>query len=168
MPMSKYEAQARRFLVRFNLRLDVKEGNGKCPVWDAKKCKQGQHEHGQHYEVTLQRLRFKTIMLSETGMCPNGHKDCLSARCYLDKGRPSNLVFDFWGSIHDAEEGKAPSAYDVLACIGGDIQTSEDADEVAEDMGGMKPSQAFACVEWGKKLRAFFTTEEQEAVSEIG
>lgn len=152
--------------------------------------------HGKHYVITISRKRNLSKVVSTSTilneLCPNGHAVCLSPACWIGgetaetrareaaraKGErypftltrtetPDALSFDFWGSIHDAENGREPSAYDVLACISSDCFMPDDPDEVAEECGPMKPSQAIAVVEFGRKLRAFFTEAEQAAVAEI-
>ena len=87
------------------------------------------------------------------------------------------LEFDFWGSIADRQKaiesrsklaGKvnAPAldAYDVLAGL--DASPLE-ADEVYAEFGGMKPSRAEEIAAFNRKVRAFFTDAELEALAEI-
>lgn len=78
--------------------------------------------------------------------------------------QPSRLAFDFWGQ--DA------SAYSVLACISSDLFCPETfADFCAEygyDEDSRKSLQTFTRANnFSKRLRAFFTEGEGEALSEI-
>lgn len=95
------------------------------------------HMHGDRHEVTISRADGKSI------------------------------TFDFWNSVADVEEGKTLTNYSVLACISSDAQGPTNPDEVYEEFGDMKPSQAIAISEFAKKLQAFFTEKEIEALSEI-
>ncbi len=98
--------------------------------------------HGDHYRVTIKR---------KTG---------------------GSLTFDFWGSLHDKRQGKHPNAYDVLACISGDLYCPETFSEFCAEYGydddsreaerTFKTASAFM-----RKLRDFFQDEEIEALSEI-
>lgn len=96
---------------------------------------------GHHYVVTLQR----------TG---------------------KRLSFDFWGSSADKCKGVDPTAYDVLACISSDVHCPETFADFCADYGydedSRKAEQTFRkCSAFAKRLRAFFTEEEQEQLSEI-
>jgi hypothetical protein len=81
--------------------------------------------------------------------------------------------FDFWGSINDRSLGKDPSAYDVLACISGDINTPDTFQEFCDEMGYDTDSRSALatfkrCNKFGQALRAFFTNpDERDALSEI-
>lgn len=132
MEYKDYEAQAQRFLDKFNLTLKAAFKGDKCPPWDDSK-----HIHGDRYRVTIKRQNRQSIS------------------------------FDFWNSLSDKQDGKRPTAYDVLSCIGSDAQMPTDPDEVVEEMGEMKPSQAIAVAKFAKKLQAFFTEDELEKLAEI-
>lgn len=82
------------------------------------------------------------------------------------------LVFDFWGSQNDAATGRQPSAYDVLACISSDAYTPETFEDFCAEYGyeadSIKALQTFRRADrFAKRLRAFFTEAELEALSEI-
>lgn len=98
-------------------------------------------EHGDHYVVMLTRLR------------PNG--------------QPMSLSFDFWNSINAREKGEELTAYAVLAAISSDAHCSTDPDEIAEEFGDIKPSQAIAIADFAKRLQAFFTEDELADLAEI-
>jgi hypothetical protein len=75
--------------------------------------------------------------------------------------------FDFWNSLNDSQNGKTPGYYDILACIASDATCPTDPDEVAREFGPMPPSQCVAVAKAAKALRAFFSKEEIEALTEI-
>ncbi len=116
------------------------------------------------------------ITLSDTKLAnwqPSGHH----YRCTLSRGNrgsllSSRLTFDFFGSVSDAEKGKDPSAYSVLACISSDATCPETFSDFCSDFGyesdSIKALQTFRrCSSFAKRLRAFFTPAEVEELSEI-
>lgn len=104
--------------------------------------KQAGEKYGHHYRVTL----------SKPG---------------------SRLAFDFWGSIADAEKGETEvCAYDVLACISGDVNCPDTFKDFCAEYGAdedsIKALQTFRRVSaFAKRLRAFFTDGEIEQIQEI-
>ena len=133
----EYEAQANAFLKKFGLKMKVVMTGNKCPPWE--KAGAG-CVHGDRYVITI------------------------SAK---DGRSPKSISFDFWNSINDMQTGKAPTAYDILACISSEANSPTDPDEVAQEFGDMLPSQAIAVAKFAKKLQDFFTEKEIEALSEI-
>lgn len=100
-------------------------------------------KHGDHYRITIKRDRLSR-----------------------------SISFDFWNSQHAAQEGRAPTAYDVLACISGDYGTPGTFDEYCAtygfDLDSRKAEQAYKLTDrFARKLRAFFTEDEARALSEI-
>lgn len=88
------------------------------------------------------------------------------------KGAAGRVAFDFWGSQKDAEEGEDPSAYSVLSCMASDVHTpatfAEFCSEFGEEEDSRKALQTFNRADrFAKRLRAFFTSKEIEALSEI-
>jgi hypothetical protein len=83
------------------------------------------------------------------------------------------IVFDFWGSIADAESGKKNiHAYEVLACISGEINCPESFEDFCAEYGyesdSIRALQTFRrCNAFAKRLRAFFADDEAEKLSEI-
>jgi hypothetical protein len=140
--ISEYDQQAANFLNKFKIDLTVKHAGHACPPWAGKeKC---DHVHGDRYEITLERWQ-----------------------------KPSEpLRFDFWGSLNDKQKRKLPSAYSVLACIGSDAHTPDTFEDFCSEYGYEEDSRsAFkswqTALEFTRKLRAFFTPEEIEALVEI-
>lgn len=83
-----------------------------------------------------------------------------------------SLSFDFWGSVADAQAGRHPSAYSVLACIGGDVHCPETFEEFCGEYGydsdSRKAERTFrACLAFAKKLNDFFSAREIERLAEI-
>lgn len=95
------------------------------------------HIHGRRYRVTLGRHTGPT------------------------------LSFDFWGSYNDAEAGRAPTPYDILACVSSDASGPTDPDVVVEEYGDMAPSKARQIANFARRLQRFFTAEELTALRDI-
>lgn len=99
--------------------------------------------HGNHYRVTISRAK-----------------------------PASRITFDYWGSINDRKAGTHPTAYDALASISGGLQTPETFGDFCAEFGYDTDSRkAHAtwkrCLTLSHRLKAFFTPEEQEQLSEI-
>lgn len=137
--MTTYETNARAVADRMGLRVKIAPGRGDCPSW-CENC----GAHGNHYRV---RLWFTGKATEHTAR--------------------GSLTFDYWGSRHDAERHLEPSVYDVLACVGSDAQGPTDPDEVAEEYGPMKPSQALKCARWARRLQKFFSEAERAMLAEV-
>jgi hypothetical protein len=141
---NEYTRQAEKFLTDNGIKFRATLSDSKTPAW-----KTAGEKHGHHYRVTLSRSKR-----------PQG-------------SRPDRLVFDFWGSIADAEKGETKvSAYDVLACISGDVHCPETFADFCAEYGdnedSIKALQLFRrCSAFAKRLRAFFTPKEIESLSEI-
>ena len=141
--ISEYEKQACDFLHRNRITIAIVLSGTKTAPWDSG-ADDGVSDSRNHYKVTLQKGR-------------TGSK---------------RLTFDFWGSQADKEKGQDPTAYDVLACISSDGQCPETFRDFCADYGydqdSRKAEQSFRkCSAFAKKLRAFFTEEEIEQLSEI-
>ena len=95
------------------------------------------HVHGDRYRVTLRRKSGEA------------------------------LSFDFWGSLTEKEKGLHPTEYNVLAALGADASAPTDPDEVYEEYGDLKPSQAQAIARFARRLQTFFSDKELEALMEI-
>lgn len=146
--MSEYDDQAQAFLDKHGLKVRAVYKGDKCPGWsgDSKEKRGGCPEcgaiHGDRYRVTISR-----------------------------KGG-GRLAFNFWNSQKDMQEGNAPTAYDVLACVSGDVYCPESFEEFCGEYGyevdSRKAEQTYRrCNSFAKRLRAFLTTEEQEGLAEI-
>lgn len=140
-PRNAYTEQARAFLDRFGLEIKAAYKGEKSPKW-------GGDIHGDHYRVTIRRIRGS----DGSRVVP----------------RPYSLSFDFWGSVTMMQEGRRPSAYSILSCVSSDAHIPTNPDEVVSELGEMQPSQAIATAKFASRLQAFFTKEEMEALAEIG
>ena len=167
MSESKYEQQAQALLDRFGLTFRATRSGDRCPPWcgeEGRGCC-----HGDRYRVTIWR----------------DHKRDPSVRSYLGRDgagqearfcehvdHPKRITFDFWNSQHDMQEGKSPTVYDVLSCIGADVGLPDAFEEYCREFGGDEDSRkalrTFARVDkLAKRLRAFFTEDEIEALGDI-
>ena len=143
--LSEYDKQAETFLSKHGLKFRATLSDTKTPAW-----KEAGERCGHHYRVTLSQDR------KATGI-----------------DRPARkLVFDYWGSIRDAETRREPSAYDVLACISGDVYYPESFEDFCAEYGynedSIKALQTFRrCSAFAKRLQAFFTEAEIEELQQI-
>ena len=149
MEPKDYEKQATDFLTRHGLKLRATFKGDRCPPWAGDpgrkvggECPDCGTIHGARYRVTIWRQ---------------------------GGGR---LTFDFWNSLQDSQDGTTPTAYDVLACISGDYYTPETCEEFCgeygEDTDSRKALALFRrCDRFARRLRAFFTEAEAEALGEI-
>lgn len=145
--VSSYEQNALDFLVKHGITFRaVLAKVQKAPKW----ADDGS-EHGLQYRVTLSR---KTR--------PGG----------VNAVHVSPLSFPFWDSVSAKENGETPSAYDVLACISGDVHCPETFEDFCAEYGYDEDSRAAhatfkRCAALARKLRAFFSEKEIEGLSEI-
>lgn len=98
--VSKYDQQAETFLTSNGLKFRATLSDTKTPQWA-----EGE-KHGHHYRVTISRER--PDRLRECSKCgPVVNWTC--PKCVTPTHQipmPSRLVFDFWGSIADADKLK--------------------------------------------------------------
>ena len=141
MERTDYKAQGQKFLDAYGFSLKVAFKGDRCPPWEAGQC-----VHGDRYRITIRRRWSNPVSSLNVG---------------------KSISFDFWGSQADMLANKRPTPYDVLACISSDAHAPTDPDEVGEEFGEMRPSQATAIARFAARLQAFFTEEELEALSEI-
>ena len=138
---NEYDVQARKFLATHKLTLRMEQNCKKkgdiCPPWE-----EGQCVHGDRYRVTIRRTT-KTENL------------------------PRSLSFNFWNSLHDIKAELPLRPYTVLACMASDATMPTDPDELIAELGPMKVAQALACVKAAKRLQAFFSEAEIDALREI-
>lgn len=145
---NEYHKQADNFLAKHGIKFRATLSDSKSPAWKA-----AGEKAGHHYRVTLSRADAAVIRASWKPL--------------------KRITFDFWGSIADAEKGETDvSAYDVLACISGDVNcpdTFKDfCSEYGDDEDSIKALQTFRrCAAFAKRLRAFFTDGEIKQLQEI-
>jgi len=151
---TEYDQQAEDFLAQNAIGFRAKHRGDKCPKWGGYEpkprhggeCRQCGTIHGDRYRVTLWRIGW---------------------------GGPGGTVsFDFWDSHKNASDGKALTAYEVLACISSDVHCPETFDDFCAEYGYeedsrkahkiFKRSSLFA-----GRLRAFFDDAEIESLQEI-
>lgn len=141
MQTTDYEKQAQDFLDRFGIKFRTTLADSKPASFEP---------HGHHYRVTLSKgERGQGVKFGQ------------------------RVTFDFWGSQHDQAAGRRElSAYDVLACISGDVYCPETFEDFCSEYGyetdSIKALQTFnRASRFAKRLRAFFSKEEREILSEI-
>lgn len=162
MSATDYQKQAQDFLDKHGIRFRATLSDSKVAPWEGDKAAHERGKVNHHYRCTLSRQVVKRVSGHYIQKSP-GHLSLVSK---------SRLTFDFWGSIANAEKCiQTVSAYDVLACISGDVHTPETFEDFCGEYGyhdSIKALQQFRrCSAFAKRLRGFFTDEELEALSEI-
>lgn len=147
------DKQAQSFLDKFGIKFRATLSDSKVAPWAMREKPFKSEPH--HFRVTLSKGR----------PCTPEYTGNVCSAC--------RLTFDFWSSVADAEKGiKTVDAYSVLACISGDVNCPETFEDFCSEYGyepdSIKSLQTFRrCSAFGKRLRAFFTPEEAEALGEI-
>lgn len=155
MQTTDYEKQAQGFLDKHGIKFRATLSDSKVATWGE------DGKHGHHYRVTLSRPKDAPALYR----APVDN--------FPQSMRPNRVVFDFWASVADMEAGKTTTTpYDVLSCISGDVHCPETFAEFTSEYGydkdSIKALQMFRrCSSFSKRLRAFFTAQELEDLSEI-
>lgn len=131
-----------------------------------------------NYEVQAQDFLSRynislTVKPTDSGKCP---PFCDGKHIHGDDHRVTmtraltqkRLTFPFWNSLNDSQEGRAPTAYDVLACCGSDLSCPDTFEEFCAEYGydtdSRKALATFRrCSAFAAKLQNFFDTEEMRA-----
>lgn len=158
METTDYQKQAVDFLEKHGVKIRISLSDTKTAPWD-KGEHQGRREDRHHYRVTLSRQKRE-------------HEAYDPHKTIRPSLRLNRLTFDFWGSVNDFNEGREPTAYDVLACISGDANYPDKFEDFCSEMGmdtdSISALQTFRrCSSFAKRLRDFFSPEELEGLSEI-
>lgn len=143
----KTQTNADQFLASNGIKLSATLSNSKTAPWSD----DGQDRN--HYRITLSRPSIPAWKAANQCGCPR-------------------ITFDFWDSIANSEQGKAPAAYDVFACIGGDVNCPDTFQDFCAEYGydsdSLKALKTFKrCSAFAKRLREFFTSAELEQLAEI-
>ena len=93
-------------------------------------------------------------------------------RVTISRARAGRLTFDFWDSVANADAGRSPTAYDVLAAISSDAYTPDTfadfCSEYGYDSDSITAKQTFTrASRFAARLRAFFSADELEQLSAI-
>jgi hypothetical protein len=151
---SEYDERAEGFLSRFNLTLKTAHKGDRCPPWDDDK-----HIHGDRYRVTIRR-----------GKCQHDSRSMFPVICTCDC--PKSIGFDFWNSLNDVQTRRGLTAYSVLAALSSDAHCPDDFEDFCSEYGYEQDSRkAFSTFKrasrFSDQIKAFFTEDELEALSEI-
>lgn len=164
MQTTDYENQAQDFLDKFGIRFRATLSDSKLPPWSGdpethvgggKVSPMDVEKPRHHYRITMSKhVRIPSVRVPYLPMLPK------------------RITFDYWGSIRDAEEDRHPTPYDVLACISSDMHCAESFQDFCSEFGesedSIKALQTFRrCSAFSKRLKAFFSQEEIEALEEI-
>lgn len=134
-------------------------------------------EYDQQAKKFLDRfgLKFRT---TKKGDCcpPYCDRKCIHGDRYrvtISRKGGGRIAFDFWNSYQAMRDGEEPSAYDVLACISGDVYAPEDFAKFCSEYGYDEDSRQAEATwkrvdKFARRLRTFFRAEtEREALAEI-
>lgn len=155
-----YESRARQIADALGLTVVAAFKGDRCPPWLDKRppvtlhsdrCNACGSVHGDRYRVTL---KF------------TGRAEAWPA-WRVGRSTYQSLSFDFWASYQDKLDGHRPGYYDILCCVASEASMPTDPDEIAEEFGPMKPSQAIAIAKHAARLQAFFTEGERARLAEI-
>lgn len=160
MQTTDYEAQAQAFLDRFQIKFRATLSDSKVAPWADGERTMDRH----HYRVTLSKGAKEEVRTYR------GDDGCMKVGPFQYPG--SRITFDFFGSIQDCRDNKHPTPYDVLSCISGDVHCADTFEDFCGEFGESKDSikalQTFRrCSAFSKRLKAFLTSEEIEALGEI-
>lgn len=177
MISTDYQAQAENFLKKFNIEFKIIKCKLQvCPDWD--KCSPFQfdkvmipHSHGFKYRATFSRDN-KVFEIDYWSSLNDTYRD--SVKSYLNDSH--GQAFDKWFEQKLkflTIKAKKPTAYDILACISGDIGVYEEtfeewASNFGYDADSRKAEQSYNAVcDQSRKMVRFFTSKELEELREI-
>lgn len=164
--MNEYEEQANNFLASTNTELKIElSPNQSCPNWG--ECKQYKfdgviipHNHGKKYIFTLSRPGRRSYTSSFWSSINDTYKLAVKwSRTY------NTSLID--------KDAKAPSAYDILACLSSDLYThdltfQQWADDLGYNADSIKDKAIYeACCNQSRVLNNLFTESELEELAEI-
>lgn len=107
---------------------------------------------------------------------PQWDKESYNRRRYririTRKDTGKSLTFIFWDSIANDQEGKRPSAYDLLACTGSESYLYEDFEDFCSSFGYDADSRKAEATwkrakKFAERINHFFTERELEQLREI-
>jgi hypothetical protein len=145
-----YQKQAADFLEKFGIKFVAKLSDTKTPPWPVTNREVHKKNHGHHFRVMISKgKRGQGVKFGQ------------------------RVAFDFWASLADMDKGiKTVTPYDVLACISGDVNCPETFADFCAEYGYDEDSRSAEKIfknaaTFGRRLRAFFTPEEIEALQKI-
>lgn len=167
---TEYDTQTETFLTDNGLKLRITLSDSKPAPWQESKTCHTCNGTGKQEKGWPMWHPGKCGFCNGTGKkeVPTGHH----YRVTLSAPGRKRVTFDFWDSISAAEKGTTPTAYDVLACLSGDVYYPDTFEEYCDTFGenpdSLKARQAWKrCHSFAKRLRAFFTSAELGQLSEI-
>lgn len=140
MVLNEYEKQAQDFLGRFNMRFSVKKLETVDHFPDEEDA--GYNGLRWKYQFTLKRVNGK------------------------------RFTFIFYDSISNYMDGVEPTAYDALSCLNLDSYIPDNFQVFCDNAGynsdSIKANRIYKRVDkFARRINAFFTTEELEALREV-
>jgi hypothetical protein len=86
--------------------------------------------------------------------------------------KQGRYTFSFWNSANDSQQGKQPTAYDVLSCLGGEVYSPDSLEDFCSEYGydtdSRKAEKTFkASAKQQESLRRLFSTDQLEKLAEV-
>lgn len=147
METNKYEARAVAIAAKIGIKVITKYVDNKCPHWtqlEGKMCSKNNN--------------------IACGECGNYHGNHYEVTICKPK---QTFTFDYYNSFRDAKENKTPTVYDIICCMASDASMSTDPDDIYDEFGPMKPSQAYRIAGHATTLKLFFDHKEIAMLCEV-
>lgn len=180
---NQYEVQGRDVARKLGIEIKCAFQGNQCPEWSGRSkptwahnaCAECGDIHGDKFRVTIKRTGRTGPGSSFSFDFWASWSDCYATVAELErmtvlqrkaKGAPQYG----WQSEHGSHVVKlkhTPNEYDILSCVGSDVNGYTDADEVYHEFGEMPPSRAEAIAAHTRKLQAFFTEAERTILAEV-
>lgn len=168
---TEYDIQAEQFLLKHGIKCRITLSDTKPANWEPA---------GHHYRVTLSKSAGGRITFDFWGSVADAKKlakaqpDLVNMQLQMQNTEP-HLRINWRDELEKAEQAVAdshPSPYDILACLSGDVHCPETFKDFCGEFGyeqdSIKALQTFKrASSFSKRLRAFFTADEIEALQEI-
>lgn len=185
MKPSQYEIQAQSVADAIGIEVLTAFQGSQCPAWaDGKRrdrmrtrmdCADCGTVHGDKFRVTIRRKGTKGAALhfdfwASWSDCNTTAGQARKMNFEERKARHIVLLPSQLAHMADYERIKCqhkPSVYDVLCSVSSDLSMPTEADDVAEEFGDMKPSQAERIARHARNLQAFFTEAERSQLAEV-
>lgn len=144
-------------------------------LWDKAKVKAYDCEY-QMQALNWLKRNGVSLLITKTGTESGSHGKCdtYSVTIRVNKSESSSreILPKFYNSVVDSEKFIFLDAYSVLAYISMYVYSDyETVDDVYDELGEVKPSQAIAIFEEfnriNRYLHKYFTPDQLEALSEI-
>ena len=179
--LSKYEVQAREVAEKIGIEVIAAFQGDQCPEWGGGERQKTRHActecgqiHGDKFRITIKRMATgKSVSFDYWASWASCNKMAGEIQRHVTPSLEAKKYGLAWWDVRDEDPNKVfhvkhrPSYYDVLCCVGSDVNGSTDPDEIFAELGPMTPSRAEAIAAATRKLQAFFTEAERALLAEV-